>query len=77
MKNYYNELKHAFKVQYYTHLDSTQTTQQIMNTSQQGCGSGSGFRDFVDQDPDPGARKLRNYRGKMHFLVIFKKKFYH
>jgi hypothetical protein len=28
----------------------------------QGCGSGSGFRDFVD--PDPGARKLRNFSGK-------------
>jgi hypothetical protein len=27
-------------------------------------------------DPDPGARKLRNFSGKMHFLVpvIFKKK---
>jgi hypothetical protein len=24
-------------------------------------------------DPDPGARKLRNFSGKMHFLV-FKKK---
>jgi hypothetical protein len=22
-------------------------------------------------DPDPGARKLRNFSGKMHFLVIF------
>jgi hypothetical protein len=30
----------------------------------------------VDPDPDPGARKLRNFNGKMHFLVI-KKKFYH
>jgi hypothetical protein len=24
-------------------------------------------------DPDPGARKLINFSGKMHFLVIFKK----
>jgi hypothetical protein len=24
-------------------------------------------------DPDPGARKLRNFNGKMHFLVIFNK----
>jgi hypothetical protein len=24
-------------------------------------------------DPDPGARKLRNISGKMHFLVIKKK----
>jgi hypothetical protein len=24
-------------------------------------------------DPDPGARKLRNFSGKMHFLVIFQK----
>jgi hypothetical protein len=28
-------------------------------------------------DPDPGARKLRNFSEKMHFLVIFKKKYYH
>jgi hypothetical protein len=26
-----------------------------------------------DADPDPGARKLRNFSGKMHFLVIFQK----
>jgi hypothetical protein len=26
-------------------------------------------------NPDPGARKLRNFSGKMHFLVIFKKNF--
>jgi hypothetical protein len=32
---------------------------------------GSKFRDFVDPDPDPGARKLRNFSGKMQFLVIF------
>jgi hypothetical protein len=38
---------------------------------------GSGFSDFVDPDPywgirnpDPGARKLRKFSGKMHFLVI-------
>jgi hypothetical protein len=24
-------------------------------------------------DPDPGARKLRNFSGKIHFLVILKK----
>jgi hypothetical protein len=38
---------------------------------------GSGFSDFVDPDPignpdpdtDPGARKRRNFSGKMHFLV--------
>jgi hypothetical protein len=28
-----------------------------------------------DPGPDPGARKLRNFSGKMHFLVIFLKKF--
>jgi hypothetical protein len=28
-------------------------------------------------DPDPGARKLRNFSGKMPFLVVFLKKFYH
>jgi hypothetical protein len=26
-------------------------------------------------NPDPGARKLRNFIGKMHFLVIFSTKF--
>jgi hypothetical protein len=26
-------------------------------------------------DPDPGARKLRNFSGKMHFLVIKKKNY--
>jgi hypothetical protein len=26
-------------------------------------------------DPDPGARKLRNFIRKMHFLVILKKNF--
>jgi hypothetical protein len=35
-----------------------------VQTFNQGCGSGSGFRDFAD--PDPGARKLRNFSGKMH-----------
>jgi hypothetical protein len=40
---------------------------------------GSGFSDFVDPirignlDPDPGARKSRNFMGKMHILVILKK----
>jgi hypothetical protein len=36
----------------------------------QGCGSGSGIR---IPDPDPGARKLRNFRRNMHFLVFLKK----
>jgi hypothetical protein len=26
-------------------------------------------------NPDPVARKLRHFSGKMHFLVIFEKKF--
>jgi hypothetical protein len=51
----------------------------------QGFGSGSGLDpDSVTLwiricigNPDPGARKCRNFRGKMHFLIIFKKKFYH
>jgi hypothetical protein len=40
---------------------------------------GSGFNDFVDPDPywesRSGSRgkKIRNFSGKMHFLVIFKK----
>jgi hypothetical protein len=32
------------------------------STKKQGCGSGL--------DPDPGARKWKNFSGKMHFLVI-------
>jgi hypothetical protein len=49
----------------------------------QGCGSGSGLDPDSETlwiririgkpDPDPGARKLRNFSGKMHFLVILKK----
>jgi hypothetical protein len=46
-----------------------------------GCGSGSGLDPYSETlrirignpDPDPGARKLRNFSGKMNFLVIFKK----
>jgi hypothetical protein len=34
------------------------------------CGSGSLLRIRIP-DPDPGARKLGNFSGKMHFLVIF------
>jgi hypothetical protein len=37
-----------------------------------GCGSVLGIR---IPDPDPGARKLRNFIGKMNFLVIFNKHF--
>jgi hypothetical protein len=46
----------------------------------QGCGSGSGLdpdsvtlwiRIYIGTpDPDPGARKLRNFSIKMHILVI-------
>jgi hypothetical protein len=36
---------------------------------------GSGFRPFVD--PDPGARKLRNFRGKNALFSYFFFKFYH
>jgi hypothetical protein len=36
---------------------------------------GSGFSDFVDPYWDPGVRKLRNFSGKLHFLVIFNKNF--
>jgi hypothetical protein len=42
---------------------------------------GSGFSDLMDSDPDPywdpdpGARKLRHFSEKMHFLVIFYKNF--
>jgi hypothetical protein len=47
----------------------------------QGCGSG--LRDFVDPDPapignldpDPGARKLRNFRRKNALFSYFKKIF--
>jgi hypothetical protein len=53
----------------------------------QGCGSGSGLDPdsealwiririrIGNPDPDPGARKLRNFSGKMHFLVILTKIF--
>jgi hypothetical protein len=34
------------------------------------CGYGSVLGIRIP-DPDPGARKLRNFSGKMHFLVIF------
>jgi hypothetical protein len=42
----------------------------------QGCGSGSGFSGFVDPDTGSGSRgkKLINFSGKMHFLVICLKK---
>jgi hypothetical protein len=36
------------------------------------CGSGSVLGIRI---PDPGVRKLRNFSGKMHFLVIFNKNF--
>jgi hypothetical protein len=38
------------------------------------CGSGSVLGIRIP-DPDPGAGKLRNFSGKMHFLVIFNKNF--
>jgi hypothetical protein len=49
----------------------------------QGCGSVSGLDpDSVTlwiririKNPDPGARKLRNFAGKMHFLILFKTNF--
>jgi hypothetical protein len=45
----------------------------------QGCGSGSGLDPDSETlwiririgNPDPGARKLRKFSGKMHFLVFF------
>jgi hypothetical protein len=39
------------------------------------CGSGSVLGIRIP-DLDPGARKLKNFSGKMHFLIIFLKKFY-
>jgi hypothetical protein len=49
----------------------------------QGCGSGSGLDPYSATfwiririgNPDPGTRKLRNFIGKMHLLVIFNKNF--
>jgi hypothetical protein len=35
-------------------------------------GSGSVLRIRIP-DPDPGVRKLRNFSGKIYFLVIFEK----
>jgi hypothetical protein len=52
-----------------------------LDFSNQGCGSGSGLDPdsatlgIRIPDPDPGARKLRNFSGKMPFLVIFNKNF--
>jgi hypothetical protein len=39
-----------------------------------GFGSGSVLGNRIP-DPDPGARKSRNFIGKMYFLDIFKKNF--
>jgi hypothetical protein len=36
------------------------------------CGPGLGIR---FPDPDPGARKVRNFSGKMHFIVILNNNF--
>jgi hypothetical protein len=38
------------------------------------CGSGSVLGIRIP-DPDPRVRKLRNFSGNMHFLVIFNKNF--
>jgi hypothetical protein len=38
------------------------------------CGSGSVLGIRI-QDPDPEVRKLRNFSGNVHFLVIFNKNF--
>jgi hypothetical protein len=55
---------------------------------QKGCGSGSWFDPdsetlwiqiripIGNPDPDPGARKLRNFRGKNELFSYFVKKFY-
>jgi hypothetical protein len=40
------------------------------NCFHQGCGSGSGL------DPDPGARKIRNFSGKIALFSYCFKKFY-
>jgi hypothetical protein len=45
----------------------------MRSKKKQGCGSG--FRDFVDPDPDPGARKLRNFSGKNALFSYLKKIF--
>jgi hypothetical protein len=60
-------------------------TEKHTNSLRQGCGSGSALDPdsetswirirIGNQDPDPGARKLRNFSGKMYFLVILKKIF--
>jgi hypothetical protein len=52
------------------------------NGLRQGCGSGSGLDPgsvtlwirIRIGNPDPEARKRRNFNGKMHFLVICFKK---
>jgi hypothetical protein len=52
-------------------LDPDSVTLWIRIQRLYGSGSVLGIR-IPDPDPDPVAKKLRNFRGKMHFLV-FKK----
>jgi hypothetical protein len=47
-------------------LNASTGTHKV-GSKRQGCGSVLGIR---IPDPDPGARKLRNFSGKMYFLVI-------
>jgi hypothetical protein len=50
---------------------------QVPDSKYQGCGSGLDLDSVTSWiririgNPDPGARKLRNFSGKMHLLVIF------
>jgi hypothetical protein len=53
---------------------------EFLHGGNQGCGSGSGLDPVLmtlwiririgNPEPDPGAKKWRNFSGKMHFLVI-------
>jgi hypothetical protein len=72
---------------FYTKNSHFCTKNYVSFLKNQGCGSRSGLDPDsatlwigiripnTDPDPDPGVRKLRNFIGKMHFLVIFNKNF--
>jgi hypothetical protein len=49
----------------------------ILNKIRTGTGIYCIYQGIRIGNPDPGARKLRNFSGKMHFLELFLKKFDH
>jgi hypothetical protein len=59
-------------IQKHTGIELYATILVPAESQKSGSGSVLGIR---IPDLDPGARKLRNFNGKMHFLVIFLKNF--